>query len=42
MSVISSELLPNQMSRRIDLFVGTFSWLFMAALIIGIVAAMLG
>jgi hypothetical protein len=42
MSVVSNELLPNQMSRRIDLFVGTCSWLFMASLIIGIVAVMLG
>ena len=35
-------LRPTEMSPRIEVFVGTFSWLFMMALIAATIAAMFG
>ena len=35
-------LRPTEMSPRIELFLGTFSWLFMMALIAATIAAMFG
>jgi hypothetical protein len=42
MANASCGLWPAEMSPRIELFVGTFSWLFMMALIAATVAAMFG
>ena len=41
-SVYSYGLRPTKMSPRIELFLGTFSWLFMMALIAATIAAMFG